>query len=51
MWQTWYQGQALLRSKKVDLLPLITHKLPLAEIEQGLELLRAGETAKIILYP
>lgn len=51
MWQTWYQGQALLRSKKVDLLPLITHKLPLAEIEQGLELLRAGEAAKIILYP
>ncbi|HJS58272.1 MAG TPA: L-threonine 3-dehydrogenase [Vicinamibacteria bacterium] len=51
MWQTWYQGQALLRSKKVDLTPLITHTLPLAEIEKGMELLRAGEAAKIILYP
>ena len=51
MWQTWYQGQALLRSKKVDLSPLITHTLPLAEIEKGMELLRAGEAAKIILYP
>src|SRR5262245_30646485 len=51
MWQTWYQGQALLRSKQVDLTPLITHTLPLAEIEKGMELLRAGEAAKIILYP
>jgi threonine 3-dehydrogenase len=51
MWQTWYQGQALLRSGKVDLRPLITHTLPLAEIDKGMELLRAGEAAKIILYP
>jgi threonine 3-dehydrogenase len=51
MWQTWYQGQALLRAKKVDLTPLITHTLPLAEIEKGMELLRAGEAAKIILSP
>jgi threonine 3-dehydrogenase len=51
MWQTWYQAQALLRTRKVDLTPLITHTLPLAEIEKGMELLRAGEAAKIILYP
>jgi threonine 3-dehydrogenase len=51
MWQTWYQGQALLRSGQVDLTPLITHTLPLLEIEKGLELLRAGEAAKVILYP
>jgi threonine 3-dehydrogenase len=51
MWQTWYQGQALLRAKQVDLTPLITHRLPLVEIEKGMDLLRAGEAAKIILYP
>lgn len=51
MWGTWYQAQALLRSKKVDLTPLITHSLPLEKIEEGLELLRAGEAAKIILRP
>jgi threonine 3-dehydrogenase len=51
MWQTWYQGQALLRTKKVDLAPLITHTLPLQKIEKGMDLLRAGEAAKIILYP
>jgi threonine 3-dehydrogenase len=51
MWQTWYQGQALLRSGKVDLSPLITHTLPLKEIETGIELLRRGEAAKVILRP
>ena len=51
MWQTWYQAQALLKSGKVDLSPLITHTLPLVEIEKGMELLRIGEAAKIILYP
>jgi threonine 3-dehydrogenase len=51
MWQTWYQAQALLRSGKVDLAPLITHTLPLVEIEKGMQLLADGEAAKIILYP
>jgi threonine 3-dehydrogenase len=51
MWQTWYQGQALLKSGKVDLSPLITHTLPLAEIAKGMELLREGQAAKVILYP
>jgi threonine 3-dehydrogenase len=51
IWQTWYQAQALLRSGKVDLSPLITHTLALAEIEKGMALLSAGQAAKIILYP
>ena len=51
MWQTWYQAQALLRSGRVDLTPLITHTLPLTDIEKGMTLLKGGEAAKIILYP
>lgn len=51
MWQTWYQAQALLRSGKVDLSPLITHTLPLVEIEKGMALLSDGQAAKIILFP
>ena len=51
MWQTWYQAQALLRSGRVDLTPLITHTLPLREIERGMELLKGGQAAKVILYP
>ncbi len=51
MWKTWYQAQALLKSKKVDLTPLVTHTLPLTQIEQGMELLKGGQAAKIILFP
>jgi threonine 3-dehydrogenase len=51
MWQTWYQAQALLQSGRVDLAPLITHTLPLVDIEQGMALLKGGEAAKVILYP
>ena len=51
MWQTWYQAQALLRSGKVDLSPLVTHTMPLREIHKGMALLKQGEAAKVILYP
>jgi threonine 3-dehydrogenase len=51
MWQTWYQGQALLRAGAIDLGPLITHRLPLAGIHEGMALLERGEAAKVILYP
>lgn len=50
IWDTWYKGQALL-AKGIDLSQLITHRMPLAEIEKGLELMKAGECGKVILYP
>lgn len=50
IWDTWFKGQALL-AKGVDLSKLITHKMPLEEIEKGLELMKAGECGKVILYP
>lgn len=48
MFETWYQAQALLQSG-LDLSPLITHRLPLEHIEEGLELMKAGQSGKIIL--
>ena len=51
MWRTWYQAQALLRSGKVDLRPLVTHTFPLAKIHEGMALLKQGQAAKVILYP
>lgn len=50
MFETWYQGQALLQSG-LDLTPLITHRLPLEKIGEGLELMKAGQCGKIIIYP
>ena len=51
MWKTWYQAQALLRSGKIDLTPLITHTFPLRDIHKGMALLKDGQAAKVILYP
>lgn len=51
IWETWYQAEALLKSGRVDLSPLITHALPLERIEDGMALLDRGEAAKIILKP
>lgn len=51
IWETWYQAEALLRSGKVDLSPLITHTLPLSRIEEGMRLLERGDAAKVILKP
>lgn len=50
IWDTWYKGQALL-AKGLDLSKLITHRMPLEDIEKGLELMIAGECGKVILYP
>lgn len=50
MYETWYQGQALLE-RGLDLTPLITHRLPMERIGEGLELMRAGQCGKIIIYP
>ncbi|NLL42560.1 MAG: L-threonine 3-dehydrogenase [Firmicutes bacterium] len=48
MFETWYQGQALLQSG-LDLSPLITHRLPLERIGEGFELMKAGQCGKIII--
>lgn len=51
MYETWYQMEALLKSGKLDLYPVITHRLPMSEFAHGMELLKAGEASKIILTP
>ncbi|HEX5236184.1 MAG TPA: L-threonine 3-dehydrogenase [Silvibacterium sp.] len=51
MYETWYQMEALLKAGKLDLSPVITHRLPLEKFAEGMELLRSGEASKILLYP
>ncbi len=48
MFETWYQTEALVKSGRVDLRPIITHRLPLAAFEEGFELMRSGAAAKIV---
>src|SRR5579863_1680283 len=49
MFETWYQTQALVKSGRVDLRPIITHVLPFTQYDRAFELMRNGEAAKIVL--
>lgn len=51
LWQTWMQGTALVYSGRVDLSPLITHRLPLSRYREAFALLRQGQAVKVILDP
>lgn len=51
MFDTWYRMQALLKSGALDLSPLITDRMPLAEFNRGIELLLSGNGSKVLLYP
>jgi threonine 3-dehydrogenase len=51
MYETWYQMEALLKTGKLDLSPVITHRLPMHDFAKGMELLKTGEASKILLYP
>ncbi len=49
MFETWYQTEALVKSGRVDLKPIITHVLPFQEFDAAFVLLQSGEAAKIVL--
>ncbi len=51
MWHTWYEMQNLMDSGKFDPMPVITHRMPLADFAEGIELAQSGKAGKILLYP
>jgi threonine 3-dehydrogenase len=51
LWKTWYQTKALLGSGAVNLQPIITHRFPLEEFQQGMALMKAGQCGKVVLFP
>jgi len=51
MYQTWYQMQALLKSNKLDLHPVITDRIAMMDFAKGMDRLRTGEASKILVYP
>jgi threonine 3-dehydrogenase len=48
MYETWYKMIALLQSQ-VDITPIITHRLPVAEFHQGFAAMLSGESGKVVL--
>ncbi len=48
MFETWYKMQAMVQSG-LDITPVITHHFPYQDFEQGFEIMRSGNSGKIIL--
>ena len=51
LWQTWYQARGLIFSRAVDLSPLVTHHVSLAEFDQAFSSMASGESGKVIMTP
>lgn len=49
MYETWLQAEALIRTGRIDLSPVITHRLPLERFDEAMHLLESGEASKILL--
>jgi len=48
MYETWYQMTVMLESG-LNILPVITHRFPYTEFEKGFEVMRSGNSGKVIL--
>jgi threonine 3-dehydrogenase len=48
MYETWYKMSVMLESG-LDIRPVITHRFPYQEYEQAFEVMRSGNTGKVIL--
>jgi len=51
IWETWHRMRALLTTGAVDLTPLITHRFPLDDFQAAFDVMRSGESGKVILVP
>jgi threonine 3-dehydrogenase len=45
---TWYKMQSLIQ-RGLDITPVITHRFPFTEFQQGFDLMRSGRSGKIVL--
>ncbi|MFQ3232094.1 MAG: threonine 3-dehydrogenase, partial [Reinekea sp.] len=48
MFETWYKMAGLIQSG-LDLKPIITHHLPIDEFQKGFDIMRSGQSGKVIL--
>jgi threonine 3-dehydrogenase len=48
MYETWYKMTVMIQSG-LDIAPVITHRLPFTEFEQGFAAMRSGQSGKVVL--
>jgi threonine 3-dehydrogenase len=51
MFRTWYRLESLLKTGKLNLNPLITHRMKLENLEEAMALVGTGNCGKIVLTP
>jgi threonine 3-dehydrogenase len=49
MYETWHQMRRFLTAGLLDPRPVITHRFPLARIDDALAAIRSGDAGKVIL--
>jgi threonine 3-dehydrogenase len=48
MFETWYKMSAMLQSG-LDITPVLTHHFPIGDFQQGFDIMRSGQSGKVIL--
>jgi threonine 3-dehydrogenase len=51
IWETWEETRRLLGEGRVDVSPMITHRMALDDVEEAIQLLESGESGKIVMFP
>ncbi|MFA5474981.1 MAG: L-threonine 3-dehydrogenase [Acholeplasmataceae bacterium] len=51
LFETWDQVKTLIESDRLDLKQIVTHILPLDEVEKGMEIMMSGNCGKVVLIP
>jgi threonine 3-dehydrogenase len=49
MFETWYQMENLLLSKRINLEPIITHVIEMEDFEKGFQMMQSGEAIKVVM--
>ena len=48
MFETWYKMTAMIQSG-LDIAPVVTHRFPISEFKQAFEVMRTGQSGKVVL--
>lgn len=51
IWETWEETTKLLKSGKINLDPIITHRFHLSQFEEAMTIMKSGQSGKIVLTP
>lgn len=49
MYETWYQVESFVLSKRINLDPIVTHVIPFEDYEKGFKLMQSGEGIKVVM--